>query len=71
MAEAPGAPGVLVERVPLVGGPQESYALYLPSSYSPARTTPSPSSQEFSRFEFGIMTPLQMFMGAHMPIMGK
>lgn len=34
------APGVLVERVPLPGQPEESYALYLPSSYSPTRPTP-------------------------------
>jgi predicted esterase len=34
------APGVLAERVPLPDRPEESYALYLPSSYSPARPTP-------------------------------
>jgi predicted esterase len=34
------APGVLVERVPLAAAPNESYALYLPSTYSPSRPTP-------------------------------
>jgi len=33
-------PGVLAERVLLPDHPEESYALYLPSSYSPARPTP-------------------------------
>ena len=34
------APGVLVERIPVSAAPQESYALYLPSGYSPSRPTP-------------------------------
>jgi predicted esterase len=34
------APGVLLERVPLASYPQESYALYLPKGYSPARPAP-------------------------------
>jgi predicted esterase len=34
------APGVLVERVLLPDHPEESYALYLPSRYSPSRPTP-------------------------------
>jgi predicted esterase len=34
------APGVLVERIPVSAAPQESYAVYLPSGYSPSRPTP-------------------------------
>ncbi|HEU0107066.1 MAG TPA: hypothetical protein VFT38_12890 [Vicinamibacteria bacterium] len=34
------APGVLVERIPVSAAPEESYALYLPSAYSPSRPTP-------------------------------
>lgn len=34
------SPGVLVERVSVAAYPQESYALYLPSNYSPARPSP-------------------------------
>jgi predicted esterase len=33
-------PGVLVERIPVSAAPQESYAVYLPSGYSPSRPTP-------------------------------
>jgi predicted esterase len=33
-------PGVLTERVPIASHPEESYALYLPSSYSPTRPSP-------------------------------
>jgi predicted esterase len=34
------APGALVERVPCAGDARESYALYLPSRYAPARPAP-------------------------------
>ena len=34
------APGVLIDRVPLIANPEESYALYLPSGYSPDRPAP-------------------------------
>ena len=34
------APGVLVEKVPIASDPQESYALYLPTSYAPTRKSP-------------------------------
>jgi poly(3-hydroxybutyrate) depolymerase len=33
-------PGVLIDRVPLTANPEESYALYLPSGYSPDRPAP-------------------------------
>ncbi len=33
-------PGVLAERIPVSAAPEESYALYLPSGYSPSRPTP-------------------------------
>jgi predicted esterase len=34
------APGVLVEKVPIAADPRESYALYLPTSYTPSRPSP-------------------------------
>lgn len=34
------APGVLMDRVPVTANPEESYALYLPSGYSPERPAP-------------------------------
>jgi hypothetical protein len=34
------APGVLIDHLPLIANPEESYALYLPSSYSPDRPAP-------------------------------
>ena len=41
LAPAPAlAPGVVIERVVCAANPQQSYALYLPKSYSPARKWP-------------------------------
>jgi len=40
LVSAVWAHGVLIERVPLAANPEESYALYLPTSYSPDRPAP-------------------------------